>query len=402
MPRVSNKITWKELLKKVEILNQDSQRIQASISCGDGLYVRSCSTKKGKTLNWYYRNKSQKFVLLAPFNKLTLAEAFKLSKEEKNKELENVKKEKEKGILFNEIAQRWLTTKKQLVRFDNIRKSVEYLTPLNDFQFKEITVNKVKEILLAQDITPYKVQEVIAALCNITDLAIEDGVCENNPFYVLKKSPSFGKHEKNGFKFVFHNQLSELFKRIDILPEQFKYYFLLHLLLCLRPGETRQLKFSYFNLKEEILYVPGKLMKEKRQEPFRVPLAKQVIILVKKIKSYNKEFLGDLNNKEDCDFLFPRKRSLTPITERDIADRLKTVAGDLSQPHGFRKTARSWMAENRIPIEVAAKCLDHTLPVGADIFYQKSDLLELKRPVMQSWADYVEHSLTHFFTNLLK
>lgn len=395
-------ITWKELLKKISEADNEKEKKQKNISCGKGLYVRTFHSKKTFTVNWYYRKKDKSFEYLGEFKKLTLALAFKLAEEKKLQEQEEISIEVKKSISFGELAKQWLATKKQLVRFDNIRKSVEYLTPLNDFQFNEITVNKAKEILLAQDITPYKVQEVIAALCNITDLAIEEGICENNPFYVLKKSPSFGKHEKNGFKFVFHNQLSELFKRIDILPEQFKYYFLLHLLLCLRPGETRQLKFSYFNLKEEILYVPGKLMKEKRQEPFRVPLAKQVIILVKKIKSYNKEFLGDLNNKEDCDFLFPRKRSLTPITERDIADRLKTVAGNLSQPHGFRKTARSWMAENRIPIEVAAKCLDHTLPVGADIFYQKSDLLELKRPVMQSWADYVEYSLTHFFNNLLK
>ena len=53
--------------------------------------------------------------------------------------------------------------------------------------------------------------------------------------------------------------------------------------------------------------------------------------------------------------------------------------------HGFRKTARSWMADNGVPLEVAAKCLDHEVKSGADALYQKSDLYEQRIPVMESW-----------------
>ena len=55
--------------------------------------------------------------------------------------------------------------------------------------------------------------------------------------------------------------------------------------------------------------------------------------------------------------------------------------------HGFRSTFRVWAAEEGVQFEVAEKCLMHK--VGSMIYrsYQRSDLLELRREVMQKWAD---------------
>ena len=57
--------------------------------------------------------------------------------------------------------------------------------------------------------------------------------------------------------------------------------------------------------------------------------------------------------------------------------------------HGFRASARSWMADQGVPFEVAEAALAHTVGSAVVQAYQRSSMLELRRPVLQKWADYI-------------
>ena len=69
--------------------------------------------------------------------------------------------------------------------------------------------------------------------------------------------------------------------------------------------------------------------------------------------------------------------------------------------HGFRTSFRIWCVEaalvkfegakeaTRVPFEVAEHCLAHAVGNQASRAYNRSTLLELRRPVMQAWANYV-------------
>ena len=57
-------------------------------------------------------------------------------------------------------------------------------------------------------------------------------------------------------------------------------------------------------------------------------------------------------------------------------------------PHGFRSSFRSWAAEQGVPRDVAEQMLGHAVR-GVEGAYQRSDLLEARRPVMDRWAEYV-------------
>jgi len=61
-------------------------------------------------------------------------------------------------------------------------------------------------------------------------------------------------------------------------------------------------------------------------------------------------------------------------------------------PHGFRSAFRSWAADNEAPGELAEAALGHVLRNQVEAAYQRSDLLERRRPLMQDWADYVGES----------
>ena len=58
-------------------------------------------------------------------------------------------------------------------------------------------------------------------------------------------------------------------------------------------------------------------------------------------------------------------------------------------PHAVaRASFRSWAADININREIAEACLAHTVK-GVEGAYQRSDLFERRRAVMQQWADYV-------------
>ena len=61
--------------------------------------------------------------------------------------------------------------------------------------------------------------------------------------------------------------------------------------------------------------------------------------------------------------------------------------GDLTA-HGFRSTFRDWAAETGQPADVAEAALAHTLGDKVQAAYQRGDLLERRRKLMESWATF--------------
>jgi integrase len=55
--------------------------------------------------------------------------------------------------------------------------------------------------------------------------------------------------------------------------------------------------------------------------------------------------------------------------------------------HGFRASFRSWCADHAVSFELAESALAHASS-GIVAAYQRSSLTELRRPLMQRWADH--------------
>ena len=49
--------------------------------------------------------------------------------------------------------------------------------------------------------------------------------------------------------------------------------------------------------------------------------------------------------------------------------------------------ARSWMADNAVPFELAEACLAHTVGNAVVQAYQRSSMLASRRPIMSAWAN---------------
>ena len=58
--------------------------------------------------------------------------------------------------------------------------------------------------------------------------------------------------------------------------------------------------------------------------------------------------------------------------------------------HGFRAAFRMWAADvGHAPFELAEACLAHQVGNAVVQAYQRSQLTERRRPLMQSWGDFV-------------
>ena len=89
----------------------------------------------------------------------------------------------------------------------------------------------------------------------------------------------------------------------------------------------------------------------------------------------------------DSLLVFPLKTGR--LLARNAPGRVLRRARVSSTPHGFRSSARSWMAESGVPAEVAEAYLAHVPRSQVVQAYQRSDLLERRAEVLQAWCDYI-------------
>ena len=95
-----------------------------------------------------------------------------------------------------------------------------------------------------------------------------------------------------------------------------------------------------------------------------------------------------LEGKGPKDFLFPgRFGPARPIVAgNNFLRRLRTVSGvaDVTS-HGFRKTFVTWCVENDINPDLRFAAIAHARGSVSDRAYDPSNLLNQRRPVMDSW-----------------
>lgn len=122
-------------------------------------------------------------------------------------------------------------------------------------------------------------------------------------------------------------------------------------------------------------HVPGPHMKGGR--PFRVPLSKAALALLKSLP----------RAKDAGIFPGPRRPHLSNGAMDALLERMGYAHVTV---HGFRSTFRDWAAETtNYPRELAEAALAHVLKDKTEAAYQRGDLFEKRRELMQAWADYL-------------
>ena len=215
---------------------------------------------------------------------------------------------------------------------------------------------------------------------NIFSYAVSDGLMDFNPALwrgnLDRDLPPASKIQQ-----VQHQEsmpLEELQEKIGCFypaTTRTKQAILFTILTASRVGESVPARWDEIDWENRIWSVPPERRKDQKPYPHRVPLSDQAIELLKSIEKKGDHIFG--------------------VSEESLGSRytltklLKRLTGTTATMHGFRSTFRDWAAENGVPDIVAEKCLMHTTGNAVVQAYQRSDLLEQRREVMQQWADAV-------------
>ncbi len=146
-------------------------------------------------------------------------------------------------------------------------------------------------------------------------------------------------------------------------------------LTAVRPGEARGALWEEIDMDAATWTIPVERMKAGRE--FTVPLSTAALDVLERARKLS----------AGSTLVFP-SRTGGPLPPKAPLRVLKR-AGVASTLHGFRSSARSWMAESGVSAEVAEACLAHVPRSQVVQAYQRSDLLERRAEVLQAWSLYI-------------
>ena len=152
-------------------------------------------------------------------------------------------------------------------------------------------------------------------------------------------------------------------------------------LTATRSGEVRGARWDEVDFDAATWTVPGERMKA--GNPHRVPLSDRAVAVLQEARGY----------ADGSGLVFPSVRRGKPLSDSTLS-RLLRETGVAAVPHGFRSSFRQWAAERtNAPREVAEEALAHINPNRVEAAYQRSDLFERRRDLMDAWAQYIDSSL---------
>lgn len=156
------------------------------------------------------------------------------------------------------------------------------------------------------------------------------------------------------------------------------------ILTGVRSGSVREANWSEIDFTEKLWVIPKEHTKAKQEH--RVPLQPQAIKLLKGLKKVAGS--GKV-------FPSPTGKALSDMALSQLMRGMRD-RGELTVeavPHGFRSTFRDWAAEQtNYPDEIRKAASMHTVGDAVKAAYQRTDLLEKRRHLMQDWANFLDQA----------
>jgi hypothetical protein len=156
------------------------------------------------------------------------------------------------------------------------------------------------------------------------------------------------------------------------------------ILTGVRSGSVREADWPEIDFTEKLWIIPPEHTKAKREH--RVPLQPQAIKLLnglKKVAGSEKVFPS------------PTGKALSDMALSQLMRGMRE-RGELmveAVPHGFRSSFRDWSAEQtNYPDEIRKAASMHTVGDAVKAAYQRTDLLEKRRHLMQDWANFLDQA----------
>jgi integrase len=153
------------------------------------------------------------------------------------------------------------------------------------------------------------------------------------------------------------------------------------ILTAARSGEVRNAHWN--EIEGSMWTIPAERMKA--GVAHRVPLPARCMEILEEAKEIN----------QGSGFIFEGTRFGKPLSENTFNKLMKELGVEV-HAHGFRTSFRTWTQEKtNFPREIAEAALAHSLKDKAEAAYARSDLLEKRAEMMESWAQFISSNAPH-------
>jgi integrase len=149
------------------------------------------------------------------------------------------------------------------------------------------------------------------------------------------------------------------------------------ILTAARTGEVLKATWDEVDFDAAVWRVPAARMK--MGKPHDVPLSAEALAILRTQQA----------ERGRNPYVFPGARPLKSLHVMTMSKVMRRLGAGAFTVHGMRSAARSWMADNGIEFELAEACLAHAVGNAVVQAYQRSSMLERRRPVMQAWASFL-------------
>lgn len=150
------------------------------------------------------------------------------------------------------------------------------------------------------------------------------------------------------------------------------------ILTAARSGEARGARWAEFDLGRAIWTIPTERTKTAR--PLVIPLSTVAVDLLEAMP------------RRDGDLLFPG-RTGNPLSDMGLLKEMRLL-DPMASVHGWRSTFRDWGAESERDTVLLEMALGHSIGGAVERAYARSNLIELRRPIMQAWANHLTGAAT--------
>jgi integrase len=149
------------------------------------------------------------------------------------------------------------------------------------------------------------------------------------------------------------------------------------ILTAARTGEVIGARWTEVDFNNKVWTIPEERMKANREH--RVPLSDATLSILEKMSAIRQNA-----------FIFPGFRRAA-LSNMAFLMLLRRMGRDDLTAHGFRSTFRTWAAElTGFPREVVEAALAHVISDKVEAAYQRGDLFEKRRKLMDAWSAYCD------------
>ncbi len=154
------------------------------------------------------------------------------------------------------------------------------------------------------------------------------------------------------------------------------------ILTATRTNETLGARWQEFDLEARTWSIPKE--RTKVDEAFSVPLSDRALAILAEAQSRARKELTDES------YVFPGVRPKRPLSPMALVMLMRRMGVKDATVHGFRTTFRVWASEVfHAEFEIAEAALSHRVGSAVSRAYNRTSLLERRRPLMLAWSDFV-------------